>query len=50
MQQDPIPHEMPLSSFILNFLETSVSWVEILEVLNKNVLCPFTKLWIRDRY
>ena len=37
MRQTPVPHEMPLSSFILNILETSVSWVEILEVLNKNL-------------
>ena len=38
MQQVPVPHtEMPLNSFLFNFLKTSVLWVEILEVLNKNL-------------
>ena len=37
MRQAPVQHEMPLGSFILDFLETSVLWVEILEVLNKTL-------------
>ena len=48
MRQAPVPNEMPLSSFILNFLEIGVLWVEILVVTKIYVI--FLNLQIRDMY
>ena len=39
-KQYHVPHKLPLSSFVLNFLETSILWVKILEVLYKNYDVP----------